>query len=626
MQYQYIRSPGEAEQLAQKLSDEKVLGVDTETTGLDPHKDTVVLLSITSKQGTFLIDTQDPNCLLPFRPLLENEEIAKVGFNLAFDHMMFHGYLGIEMEGCRDLMLAEYVLEAGIQKDGYSLEAITKKYLGKERDKTLQKSFIGHRGDFTEDQLRYAAEDTADLFPLGNKMQEILRSEGLLFTWGIENKSLPAWADTTFYGQKIDVDAWKGVMEFNHLKMLEAKQELDQFFSPFFDRDLFGHLDINYNSQPTLLYGLQKMGIKVDESLIQNTNKETQKKIRNFPVIQALEKYRQAVKAYGTYGQSYLDAIHPKTGRIHPRFNQCATGTGRPSGREGLNVLNIPRDKRFRNAFITDPDRLISTVDFSGAELRIIADQSGDPLMVEGFNSGVDFHCFVAALVFNREKVEKSDPIRTPTKSINFGLAYGMGPGKLFNDLNGMGYKITMQECRDLFQRYKRTFSVAIQWLDKNRAEAREKLVMRNIAGRRRRWFKPNSGKIWAELEAEVKKKHKVTELNPELESLVFRLAKEKEQSQYAAIEREAGNFPVQSTNVEWTKLSMYEIRKQCKEKGYDARMYNSVYDEIVLDIAAKDAPEVHELQKKIMIECGQRFCKKVPVEVEGHLKPHWTK
>lgn len=422
MEYEFITSSSRTEDLLAHLMNEKVLALDTETTGLDPHTDKVILLSLSTPKTTYLFDTR----IVPlemFRPLFSREDVYKIGFNLGFDYRMIKGSGGGELEGCKDLMLGEYCLMAGTQKDGYSLAAVTKKYLEKERDKTLQKSFINHVGDFTEDQLKYAAEDTADLFPLGKIMQDLIKKDGVAKAWDIENKSLPAWADIQFYGQKIDVEAWKNIMAKNHEKMLEAKANLDRFFEPFFDRDLFGHLDINYNSQPTILYGLQKMGIKVDGDFIENTNKETQKKIKNLPVIQALELYRQAVKAYGTYGQTYLDAIHPKTGRIHPRFNQYGTDTARPSCREGLNVLNIPRDKHFRNAFTTDPDRSIATVDFSGAELRIMADQSGDPLMVEGFNSGTDFHCFVASMLFGKEVTKKNEnaKLRQPAKTINFG-------------------------------------------------------------------------------------------------------------------------------------------------------------------------------------------------------------
>ena len=625
--YEFIESPARAEELSRQLMSEKVIGVDTETTGLDPHTNKVILLSITAQDKTYLIDTRKTGMEM-FRSLLECETVHKLGVNNAFDYMMIKGTAGIDMESNLDLMLAEQCLMAGIQWSGFGFDAIAKKYLEVEVDKTLQTSFVNFEGEFSQEQLKYAALDTSLLPKMAEVIKKELVSAGVRKAWGIENRSLPAWADATFYGQKIDIPAWQEVMRFNYAKMEEAKGRLDRFFEPFFDCDLKGNPDVNYKSQPMLLYGLQKMGIKIDGELIKNTNKETQKKIRDLPVTQALEHYRQAVKAYGTYGQSYLDAIHPITGRIHPRFNQYGTDTGRPSCRGGLNVLNIPRDKKFRDAFTTDPDRRISTVDFSGAELRILADQSGDPLMVKGFNSGTDFHCYVASMLFGKEVTKKNEnaKLRQPAKTINFMLAYGGGPGRLHMLLRAEGYDISFDECKQLFSKYKETFKTAIDWLDSMKQTAHKNLAMSNINGRRRRWLKPNLEKYRKELTAEALKEFKLQDVDAELESKINTDAWDKLNGAYSGIEREGANFMIQSTNAEWTKSSMYEIRKRCKKLGYDARMYNSVYDEIVLDVAAKDAEAVYDLQCKTMIACGQSFCAKVPVEVEGSLDTHWSK
>ena len=418
--FTYIRDPGAVERLVQKLLLEPFVAFDEETTGLDPHVDKVILVSISTPTHTWLIDTRDVRCLLALRPLLEKEEIKKLGFNLHFDYCMTKGTANFDCEGLVDIYLGERLTVVGVQWDGFSLAAVTKKYLDKERDKSLQKSFINHVGEFSQEQLKYAAEDTADLIPLGKCMKEKIESEGLTKVWGIENRSLPAWADIFFYGQKIDVPAWKKIMEIQSEKIREAEKSLADFYKPFFDPDLFGETHINFASQPTVIYGLQKMGIKVEGKLIQDTNDTTRKKVKDLPVIQALNNYREAQKALGTYGQPYLDAIHHVTGRIHPKLDQLGTETGRPVSPKP-NVLNIPRKEYFRHAFVTDEGRLISTVDFSGAELRILADQSKDPLMLKGFNAGVDFHCYVAAMLFNRDSVEKKDPIRTPTKELNFG-------------------------------------------------------------------------------------------------------------------------------------------------------------------------------------------------------------
>lgn len=632
MQHQFYHSGDpstltRAAELATRMREARApVANDAETTGLDPHTDKVTLLSLSSEaEGTHVFDTRDAKVLGVFKDLLEDHAVPKIGFNNPFDYKMYKGTAGIEMENIWDLFFAEHCMTAGQQMSGRSLEDVTLKYLGKQRDKSLQKSFIGHKGEFSKEQIAYAAEDTSDLIPLSKTMAARIKSEGLTNVWKIENGALQAFADIEFYGDKIDRDQWQQVIEWNQKKEKEAEGRLNALFAPYFDRDLWGELHINYNSQPTVLYGLQMMGIKIDGETIKSTGKEVMKKIIDLPVIMALEAHRQAVKATGTYGQPYLDAIHPITGRIHPKINQYGTETGRPTNNKP-SLLNIPRDKRYRNAFITDYDRLISTVDYSGCELRILAEYSNDPLMVHGFNSGVDFHCFVAAMLFGKEKVDKKDPLRQPTKAINFGLAYGSGPRRLFAQLNAEGYKITLEECRTLFDKYKEKFKTCLEYLQVRRTEARNRLTLTNpSSGRKRSWIKPDPAKIYHSEEADRRKKLKRNLTSMEILKLKSDV-KELVKGRYAGIEREGGNFDPQSVNADMTKVSMCEIRHACKKRGYDARMYNSVYDEIVLDIKKTDAEAVHELQKKIMVEVGSRYVKRVPIEVEGHLLPYWTK
>jgi len=201
-----------------------------------------------------------------------------------------------------------------------------------------------------------------------------------------------------------------------------------------------------------------------------------------------------------------------------------------------------------------------------------------------------------------------------------------MGPTRLYVSLMGEGYKTTIEECKDLFERYKRTFGTAVDWLESQKATARNKLMMVNTSGRKRWWIKPEYGRSKATVLAAIRKKNKGKDLTEDQESEAYKEAEDKCKSAWSGIERAGANFLVQSENVEWTKQAMYEIRKECKKRSYDARMYKEVYDEIVLDAPKTCAEEVHELQKKIMIECGQRRMNKVPVEVEGHLDPCWTK
>jgi DNA polymerase-1 len=626
--FDYITDVVDCEKALRHLMQSRVVGYDVETTGLDPHVDKVTLAAFATKDKAFVVDTREKKHLEIFRPLFESEDHIKLAHNAGFEYQMTKGTAGIEIESLICTMLGEYALTAGLQWDGYGLEDVALKYCGVQMDKGLQKSFIGHTGAFSAEQLAYSSKDAIVMLPLAEKMQALAKESGVFDTWILtECAAIQAFGDIEYYGQKIDKEAWARIEQENILAAEQARRDLDKWFEPVCGRDLFGNLDINYDSQPQVLYALQMMGVQVDGGTIRDTSKKTQKKIKELEPIKALAAYRAAVKLIGTYGSQYTAAINPLTGRVHFRFNQYGTETGRPACRGGLNCLNIPRDKRYRNAFITDDDRLISTVDYSAAELRIMADLSGDPLMVEGFNSGVDFHCFVASMLFGVEvtKTNENRKLRDPTKTLNFGLAYGMGPRSLYDQLNGFGYPISFDECQDLFDKYKATFAPTIDWLNSKQQAAAREYEATNINGRRRAWYAPDRKKIRIKIEEDLTKKGRLT-LTPDMENRIEYEVNDKIKAHKAAIRREGANFHIQSVNADFTKRAMGRMRKEFKRKGYDARMYNSVYDEIVLDIHKGCATEAHDLQKRIMIEEANKMLKRVPMQVEGHLQDRWTK
>lgn len=650
--FEFIKEPSRADEVCKKLLEAKCVGGDTESTGLDPHKDKATLLSLASRQhGAFVIDTRNPKNLEAFGPLFETEETVKIFHNLSHDYKIIKGTTGDEIENAICTMLGERTLTAGQQFGGASLDAITLKYLGIKRDKSLQKSFIGYWGEASPQQQLYAAEDAVYLLDIGEKMQEAAKSAGVLRTWRTESNAIQAFSDIEYYGMLINKDGWEDVIRQNMAAAELAKKELDYFFEPFCNKvmnlDYSGEpgedmylIDMNYESVPMILSKLKLMGISVDGEIIANTSKKTQKKIADHPVIKALTKYRSAMQGLKMFGEQYVRAIHPVTGRVHFRVKQYGTDTGRPScgteqgykrGDPKLNCLNIPRENRYRHCFTTDPDRLLSTVDYSGAELRIMAELSGDPLMVKGFNSGVDFHCFVASMMFNREVTKKNENayLRTPTKELNFGIAYGMGPGSLCEKLNGNGYKITLAAAKDLYYTYLKTFKTTIDWLNEQKHLASTQFRMSNMNGRTRHWFKPNEGKARAEIMEELRKKQLLEKTS---EYTIQYMLRDKLKSQIAGIEREGANFQIQSVNADFAKIAMHRCRKHFKKAGWGARTakgartYNMVYDEIVYDFHKDHAEQGHADQKRIMLEAAHEMLHKVPMEVEGHLAPVWQK
>ena len=206
-------------------------------------------------------------------------------------------------------------------------------------------------------------------------------------------------------------------------------------------------------------------------------------------------------------------------------------------------------------------------------------------------------------------------------------IAYGMSPYSLYEKLvYELNQKITFQECEDLFTRYNRTFKGAIGWLKAQQKLASTQFVMRNMNGRTRHWFKPNMTKIEETAKKELTKNGRIPMTDDMLDYQLPELIDQKYKAHIAAIQREGANCQIQTVNADMTKDAMAAMRKEFKRRKYDARMYNSVYDETVLDVHKSCAEEVHEIQKKIMVQEANKMLKKVPMLVEGHLAPVWTK
>lgn len=200
-----------------------------------------------------------------------------------------------------------------------------------------------------------------------------------------------------------------------------------------------------------------------------------------------------------------------------------------------------------------------------------------------------------------------------------------MSPYSLYEQLNGFGYKISLEECEKLFEKYKSTFAPTIKWLTDRQWEACRTFKAVNINGRKRSWYAPNLAKIREKVVAELTRNGRKALSETDEDRIPYEIA-DKRKAHLAAIRREGANFHIQSVNADFTKRAMGRMRKAFKKAGYDVRMYNSVYDEIVLDMHRSCAQEAHEMQKQIMIEEANKMLKRVPMAVEGHLETHWTK
>lgn len=388
---------------------DKIMGVtdwvvDTETTGRDFLTDEVTLLQIGDPSEQYVIDTRVVDISRLKEPF-EDEHKGKLLTYGTFDYLMLRGSKQIIMESIYDTYIAEKVLTAGYQKRGYGMADTALKYCGLVVDKEMQKSFINHKGPYSQRQIEYAALDCVYPYRIFEKQQALLKQWNLWEAFMIECKAIPAFGDSAFYGMKLNEGKWVSNILTEQKKSKEASDAFLRISTKTSGTDLFGRGVININSPSQMLkyfqekYGEEKLkdrdgkagtGVDILEGLVEELGQDATQDIRQVLKVRGCE------KRIGTYGYTYTDHVHPEDGMFHPRVEQLGTETGRPAGKKP-NMLNIPSETQYREPWEAPEGFKFLNDDYGACELRIMASLSGDPVMCEGFRSGKDFHTYTAS-------------------------------------------------------------------------------------------------------------------------------------------------------------------------------------------------------------------------------------
>lgn len=295
---------------------------------------------------------------------------------------------------------------------------------------------------------------------------------------------------------------------------------------------------------------------------------ELQKMAEGNPIVADVLSYRELQKLLGTYIDK-MPALVGKDRRLHAKFLQSGTVTGR-MGCENPNLQNIPvkteYGRRIREAFAAPKGFAIVSLDYSQIELRIAAALSGDTRLIEIFRNGEDVHAATAASVFNVAPDKVDYEMRRKAKVINFGILYGMGVNALRSNL---GAGTTRDEAADFLEQYFRNFSGLAAYIEKQKAQARQKGYTETLFGRRRHF--------------------------PGIRSPLPGIV--------AQAERMAINAPIQGTQADIIKLAMVEADTMIEKEGLrgNVKLLMQVHDELVYEIEEKSAEQIAREVCRIM-------------------------
>ena len=303
-----------------------------------------------------------------------------------------------------------------------------------------------------------------------------------------------------------------------------------------------------------------------------------------YPVVSDILEYRQLTKLKSTYADGLANYII-EDGRIHGKFNQTVTATGRISSTEP-NLQNIPvrmeLGRLIRKVFIPEKDYVFVDADYSQIELRILAHCSGDEQLINAYKEARDIHRMTASQVFHIPFEEVTDLQRRNAKAVNFGIVYGISSFGLSEDLS-----ITKKEAAQYIENYFKTYPGIKAFLDNTVEQAKEIGYVTTLFGRRRPV--------------------------PELASSNF--------MQRAFGERVAMNSPIQGTAADIMKIAMIGVNRRLKEANMKSRLVLQVHDELLIEAHQAEVEQVKEI---LAYEMEHAATLLVPLDVDMHVGESW--
>lgn len=583
MTYTIINNSNELRSFISELRNQNEFAYDTETNSLDTHglQSEIVGLGLCYHENeAYYIPFNgsiDPKEIIEhISTIFFDDSIKKIGHNMKFDSRALHRAGVITNNMYFDTMVASYCLHG--DRIAHNLDDLALHFTNRVKIRT--KSIIPKK---TKDNPTPSMKQ-ADINLVGTYCCEDVDYTYRLYKIFKKLLDLPqnAYAKKIFYSMDMPLVKVLTTMECEGVKISEKrlddlKEEISSSLNALQkDIDEIAKRPITLTKPADiseLLYNELKLNEKLNIDLVltdtgqASTSADTLSKYAGVPVVDKIIEYKILTKLMSTYITAIPEHISRYTGLLHPFFGQTFTSTGRLNSSDP-NCQNIPAKtkigKKIREIFVSRFEGgKIMAIDYSQAELRILAHMSKEPIFIKSYQEEKDIHTMIAAEVVFEKLIEQiTADERRIVKTVNFGLLYGMRAKKL-----ALTLKIPLELAEKIMDKYLGKMSKLKGFLDNARSTLAEKGYTESYSGRRR--YIP---KIYS-----------------------------KDKFERWAAERESANHVIQGSNADIIRMAMIKIHDLIQSNNYKSKMILQVHDELVFDLHPSEIDILPNKVKDIM-------------------------
>ncbi len=458
-----------------------------------------------------------------------------------------------------DTAIGAYLLDPAASE--YEIETIAKRYLGEELPDPIHEKDAGFSplGD-RDASLKSLALYTQTLNNLAPVILNLLSQQGMEKLYrDVELPLSEVLASMEYEGIMIDTSA---LTAYSAQLTVEINALEKKIYS-------LAGIEFNINSPKQLgelLFERLNLPYRKKTKSGYSTDIDTLTSLRtHHPIIDAIIEYRSLTKLRSTYADGLMKFVSSRDGRIHSKFQQLVTATGRISSTDP-NLQNIPvrtqRGAELRRMFVAKQGYTLVDADYSQIELRVLAHIADDEALKEAFASGGDIHRATAASVEGVSFDEVTAQMRSRAKAVNFGLVYGMSEFTLAENIG-----VTRKEAKVYIENYFSKYPSVKQYMEEIKVKAKEQGYVTTLMGRRR--------------------------YLPELSSSNHNIR--------SFGERVALNTPIQGTAADIIKIAMVRIYERLKREKLSSRLILQVHDELIVETAKDELQTVITLVEEEM-------------------------